>query len=147
MAEQIKRNQRGPGRPFKPGVSGNPSGRPRGSRNKTTILVEKILADDAEAISRSVISAARNGDMTAAKIILDRLAPPRRDSPVEIGLPPITSASDALAAMATVLGAVAEGELTPNEGDAICSLLVRYMQATEIADLEARIARLEGASA
>ena len=147
MADETIRKQRGPGRPFKPGVSGNPSGRPRGSRNKTTVLVEKLLADDAEAVARSVIVAARAGDMAAARIVLDRLCPVRRDQPIEIDLPSITGASDALAAMGVVLDAVAEGSLTPSEGEAVSTLLDRYLRAIEINDLETRISRLEGASA
>jgi hypothetical protein len=147
MADETICKQRGPGRPFKPGVSGNPSGRPRGSRNKTTVLVEKLLADDAEAVARSVIDAARAGDMTAARIVLDRLCPVRRDQPVEIDLPSITGANDALAAMGVVLDAVAGGSLTPSEDEAVSFLLDRYLRAIEINDLEARISRLEGASA
>ena len=144
MPDETKRKQRGPGRPFQPGVSGNPAGRPRGSRNKTTVLVEKLLADDAEAVARSVIDAARAGDMSAARIVLDRLCPVRRDQPIEIDLPSITGASDALAAMGVVLNAVAEGSLTPSEGEAVSSLLERFLRAIEINDLEARISRLEG---
>jgi hypothetical protein len=147
MADQTTRKQRGPGRPFKPGVSGNPSGRPRGSRNKTTVMLEKLLADDAEAVARSVIAAARAGDMSAARIVLDRLCPVRRDQPIEIDLPSITGASDALAAMGVVLDAVAEGSLTPSEGEAVTSLLGSYLSAIEINDLEARISRLEGGTA
>jgi hypothetical protein len=147
MADETTRKQRGQGRPFRPGVSGNPAGRPRGSRNKTTVLVEKLLADDVEAVARSVIDAARAGDMTAARIVLDRLCPVRRDQPIEIDLPAIAGASDALAAMGVVLDAVAEGSLTPSEGEAVSSLLDRYLRAIEINDLEARISRLEGASA
>ncbi|MGA7038514.1 MAG: DUF5681 domain-containing protein [Pseudolabrys sp.] len=32
---------------FKPGKSGNPSGKPKGARNKTTVTMEKLLDDDA----------------------------------------------------------------------------------------------------
>ncbi len=110
-------------------------------------MLEKLLADDAEAVARSVIAAARAGDMSAARIVLDRLCPVRRDQPIEIDLPSITGASDALAAMGVVLDAVAEGSLTPSEGEAVTSLLGSYLSAIEINDLEARISRLEGGTA
>jgi Family of unknown function (DUF5681) len=42
------------GRPFEPGQSGNPSGRPNGARNKTTIAVEALLDNEAEALTRKV---------------------------------------------------------------------------------------------
>ena len=82
-----------------------------------------------------------------ARIVLDRLCPVRRDQPVEIDLPAITGANDALTAMGFVLDAVAEGSLTPSEGEAVSTLPDRYLRAIEINDLEARIRRLEGASA
>jgi Family of unknown function (DUF5681) len=37
---------------FRKGQSGNPSGRPRGSRNRATILFQNLLEEDAEAIAR-----------------------------------------------------------------------------------------------
>jgi hypothetical protein len=39
------------GRPFEHGQSGNPSGRPKGARNKTTIAVEALLDNEAEALT------------------------------------------------------------------------------------------------
>ncbi len=57
---------------FQKGQSGNPAGKPKGARHKTT-----LMQDDAERIVNAVITAACNGDMTAAKIILDRICPPR----------------------------------------------------------------------
>jgi len=63
---------------FQKGQSGNPAGKPKGARHKTTLLAERLLLDDVEKIVNAVLTAARNGDMTAAKIILDRIAPVSR---------------------------------------------------------------------
>jgi len=49
-AENTAKKQRG--RPFKAGRSGNPEGRPRGSRNKATMAVEALLDGEAKAIAR-----------------------------------------------------------------------------------------------
>jgi hypothetical protein len=46
------------GRPFEPGQSGNPSGRPKGARNKATVVIEALLEDEAEALIRKVIELA-----------------------------------------------------------------------------------------
>src|SRR4051794_36945675 len=40
------------GRPFERGKSANPSGRPKGSRNKTTMAVEALLDGEADTITR-----------------------------------------------------------------------------------------------
>jgi Family of unknown function (DUF5681) len=51
--------------PWRPGQSGNPSGRPKGARNKITLVVEALLDDEAETITRKAIEVAKSGDMTA----------------------------------------------------------------------------------
>jgi hypothetical protein len=64
---------------FQKGVSGNPRGRKKGSKNKSTILREAMLLKTDRMLSREVpkvlkvvIDAALAGDMSAAKMILDR---------------------------------------------------------------------------
>ena len=51
------------GRPFEPGQSDNPSGRPKGARNKATIAVEALLDNEAEVLTRKVIELALAGNM------------------------------------------------------------------------------------
>jgi hypothetical protein len=66
------------------------------------------MQDDAENIVKAVLTAARNGDMTAAKIILDRLVPVRRA--VSFDLPKIECKADVVPANAAILAAIADGE-------------------------------------
>jgi hypothetical protein len=47
---------------FKPGKSGNPQGRPKGARNKTTVATEQLLDGEAEAITKKAIELAKSGD-------------------------------------------------------------------------------------
>ena len=93
MTENTAGKQRG--KPFKKGQSGNPAGKPKGTRHKTALLAEKLMSDDVEAIVKAVVDAAKSGDLTAAKIVLDRIAPARRDNPVRFELPAIESPADA----------------------------------------------------
>jgi hypothetical protein len=88
---------------FQKGQSGNPAGPAKGTRHKITMLAEKLMAADAENIVAAVVTAARNGDMTAAKIILDRLVPVRRSSSFD--LPRVECRADRLAARAAILDA------------------------------------------
>jgi Family of unknown function (DUF5681) len=48
------------GRPFEPGQSGNPAGRPKGSRNKLSESFLKALSDDFESNGIEVIEKVRN---------------------------------------------------------------------------------------
>jgi hypothetical protein len=52
------------GRPWPKGVSGNPVGCRTGSRHKATVMLEQLMAGDAEDVVRAVIEKARGGDMT-----------------------------------------------------------------------------------
>lgn len=134
------------GRPWTKGQSGNPAGRPRGARHRTTVMLEKLMADDAEAIVRAVLSAAQQGDMTAARMVLDRIVPPAKERPLTVELPSLDSLEDVAAAHARIVAAVAAGELLPSEGQALAALLESRMRVAEVADLERRLAALEGGS-
>jgi len=132
------------GKPFTPGVSGNPDGRPRGARNRTTLAIEALLEGQAEALTQRAIAMALEGDGPALRLCLDRLAPARRDGPVSLALPPIRSAEDAVVASAAVLEAVAAGDVTPDEAGRVMALLTAHRAIVETGDLERRVAELEG---
>lgn len=57
---------------YQKGQSGNPKGRPQGSRNKESLMAEKLFADDVESVCKAVIDKAKSGDMSAAKLVLDK---------------------------------------------------------------------------
>ena len=141
MTDEPRKNERKTrGRPFGPG---NP-GRPKGARHKATILAERLMQDDAEDVVKAVVKAAKGGDMTAARLVLDRIAPARRDNHVSFELPQIETAADAVTASAALLQAVADGELTPSEASDISRLIDGFMKTVEVADIDERLKRLEG---
>jgi hypothetical protein len=74
---------------FRPGQSGNPSGRRQGSRNKATIALETLMEGGAEAIVQAIVDAAAKGDMTAARLVLDRIVPVRKGRAIHLTLPAI----------------------------------------------------------
>src|SRR5262245_42564285 len=88
---------------FKTGNRANPTGRPRGSRNKTTLLVEQLLEDQAEKLTACLIKKAMGGSTHALELVFARLAPVRRDRPVEIRMPPITNLADLVVAHGAVI--------------------------------------------
>lgn len=121
---------------------GNP-GRPHGARHKTTEAVLALLDGEAEQLTRKAIDAALDGDITALRLCLERIAPPRKDSPIRFTAPEMTSAQDAASAMAGVVKAVSEGELTPQEGAAVTGLIEAFRRSLETEELERRVSELE----
>ena len=108
------------GRPFQPGQSGNPLGKPRGTRNRATLAAEALLEGEARALTRKAIEMALAGDVAALRLCVERIIPPRKDRAVRLALPRIEKVEDAREAVNVVLAAVAEGEITLAEGgDAI----------------------------
>lgn len=128
---------------FMPGVSGNPNGRPKGSRNKTTLLVEALLEDEAESLTRALIGKALAGSTHAMELVFARIAPVRRDRHLEITLPGIETIGDLALAHARVITAVAAGEVSPAEGRDLSALLDQSRRFIETTELASRIASLE----
>ena len=139
MLETTERKQSG----FQKGVSGNPSGRPKGSRHKTTLAVEALLEGEAEGITRKAIEAAKAGDMIAIRLVLDRVCPPRKTRSIEIDLPPIVDAAGVSQAQQEVLKAVCSGEMDLDQAQALSGLLEARRQFLETSELEARLTELE----
>jgi hypothetical protein len=131
------------GRPFEPGQSGNPSGRPKGARNKTTIAVEGLLDSEAEALTRKVIELALAGNMAAIRLCFERLLPPRRDRGVAFDLPKIESAADAVAASGAVLESCAAGTLSPSEAVEVMRSIETHLRAIELRQIETGMTALE----
>lgn len=139
-SEKTGPNQRGR---FEKGVSGNPKGRPKGARNKTTVILEKMLSDDGADVMRSVIEAAKKGDMTAARLVLDRICSVRKGRPVNLPLPRTETPRDILNALSVTEKAMAFGEITPDEAVVISSVLDHKRRAIETVDLGERVTALE----
>lgn len=131
---------------FAPGQSGNPRGRKAGSRHRATLLAERLLEGDAAAVVRAVVAAARDGDMAAGKLVLDRVLPIRK-ARVRIDLPSVTVAADVPRALAAVLAAVASGQISADEAAAVAGVIEAVRKGIETETLEARITALEAAAA
>lgn len=132
---------------FEPGQSGNPAGRSRGSRNRSTLALEAIFEGEAEALSRKAIEQALAGDGGAMKLCLDRLLSPRRDRSITFDLPVIETAADLPMATAALLRAVSSGEITPSEAADVGKAVSAHIEAITAADLHHRLAALEGQGA
>jgi hypothetical protein len=107
------------------------------------MLAEKLMQDDARDIVRVVVEAAKGGDMTAARLVLERIAPVRKGRPVYFDLPPVNTVADIAAAIAALTTAMASGEVTPDEAVTVASVLEIRHQILEAGTHELRLRALE----
>lgn len=132
---------------FEPGRSGNPGGRPKGARNRSTQALEEIFEGESEALTRKAIELALDGDTVALRMCLDRLMPVRKDRPITFTLPDIETASDLTKATKALMQGVAGGEITPAEAAELSKLVDAHVKAITVSELGERLIALEQAGA
>lgn len=124
---------------WKPGESGNPSGRPAGSGR-----VHKWRAGldaDVPEILTALVKQAKAGDVMAARLILERALPALKPSEMA---QTIDLKGDTLAAKGeSVLVAVADGSLAVSQGAQLLAAVGTLGRLVEIDELAARISKLE----
>ncbi len=130
--------KRPPGR-WKPGESGNPKGRTRGSGEVSKIRAA-IAARVPELLAK-LMAQALAGDTSAARLLLERAIAPLRaaEQPQALTLPDGSLTDQGRA----VLRSVAAGELAPGQGAALLGAIGTLARVSEIDELESRIAALE----
>jgi hypothetical protein len=137
---QATRNDNGQ---FVKGVSGNPSGRPCGSLNKTTLAAQSLLDGQAEVLVQKLIDLALDGDTTALRLALERIIPPRKDNYVTIDLPQIQGAHDIVEAISVITKAVSTGGILPSEGHTLAAIIEHLRRSIETSELQQKLAHLE----
>ena len=101
------------------------------------------MSEDLEAVAQAVVMRAKKGDMAAAKLILDRLAPIRGGRPVQFAAPETIDAAGLAEAFRNAVTGMAGGELTPEEASAVAAVLEARRRAIESLELEVRLRALE----
>ena len=123
------------------GRSPNPAGRPKGVLDKRQ-KVEAALRDEGPAVARVVLDAALAGDMQAAGIVLARIAPTLRAQSEKVQFefdPSLPIARQ----VESVLAAVAGGQVAPDIGQVIVSMVGTLSQVRATEELAERLAILE----
>lgn len=125
-----------------PGMrSPNPRGRPRGIIDKRQRL-SKAMLEDADAVVSVVMERAKEGDMSAAALVLARVAPALR-----LVAPTVEFDFDARSSLSAqvehVLQAIADGKVAPDIGKQIIEAIAQLGSIRQVDDLEARIKALE----
>jgi len=106
-------------------------------------MVMVMLEGAAKEVATAIIDAAKKGDLAAARMVLERLAPPVRERAIALTLPETMSIQGIDAAQSVILAAVAEGELLPAEGTALAGIVESRRKAFDTLELEKRITELE----
>jgi hypothetical protein len=107
------------------------------------VLVETLMEGDSEGITKSVIAAAKSGDMAAARLVLERIAPVRKGRPVAFKAPTSLDAAGVAEALANLITQMASGEITPDEAIGVANVLEGRRKAIETEQLEERLKVLE----
>jgi hypothetical protein len=129
---------------FRKGWSGNPAGRPRGTRNKAIEAAQILLEGEAEALTRRAVERALEGDAAALRLCLDRIIPPRRGRSVRLdSVAPVRSAGDLGGTMAAITTAATGGVITPGEAAELARVVEIFVRAVETSDFEKRLKQLE----
>lgn len=128
---------------FKPGQSGNPAGRPKGARDKKNIVAAEF-AKEGSAIARVVIEKAKEGDMGAAALVLQRLSPPLRPQAEKVTFdfdPSIPLAEQGTA----IVAAVARGEIDPDTGKMLLDMVAAHLGLRDVETVLDELKRLREA--
>jgi hypothetical protein len=141
--EQSLMNPRTPDGRFPKGVSGNRAGRPAGSRNQATLMIEQLLEGDAEPVGRKLTELAKKGNIAALRLCIERLAPVRKERSCALELPTVQTMQDVLSGLHAIGAAVSCGQITPGEAQTLAAFLRLQGETLEQVDLERRIAALE----
>src|SRR6476620_4533598 len=134
----------------------NKGGRPKAETIALTKAArarfDTLAAQSIEAVFQAVLAAAtQDADMTAAKLLIDRVIPSRRGAPVSFHIRPLKTPEDCALAYADLLDDVGAGRLTPDEAQTISAIVAKRAElfasvelATEIEALTAQLAGVVG---
>lgn len=128
---------------FKPGQSGNPAGRPKGARDRKNVVAAEF-AKEGSAIARVVIEKAKEGDMGAAALVLQRLSPPLRPQAEKVTFdfdPSLPLAEQGTA----VVAAVARGEIDPDTGKMLLDMVAAQLGLRDVETVLDELKRLRQA--
>ena len=131
---------------FQKGQSGNPAGRPRGSRNKATLAAESLLEGELERLTREAIDRAMEGDPLLLRLCITRLMPAPRGRRVQLDLPAGRDMENIAASLEATVRAVAEGVISPLEATDLAEVIELQRRTIETVDLQRRLAYLEEVS-
>ena len=113
-----------------PGQSGNPAGKKPGLASATAL--RQRLADEMDGIVKTLIKAAKGGDIAACRLLLERVLPALKPVELPQAIP-----------MPVDAGLVGMGSIAPGQASVLLAALASLSKIRETEELEQRIAALE----
>ncbi|MGB8806773.1 MAG: DUF5681 domain-containing protein [Candidatus Rickettsiella isopodorum] len=131
---------------YKPGQSGNPHGKPKGTLNNKTRWLQ-LLESHADELVEKAIELAESGDTNILRFCLERIIPKVKDKPISLSLPEELDKTGALFKVgSTVLRDMANQKITPAEAKSLLDVLGAYRDTglldnlkEEISEIKARV--------
>jgi hypothetical protein len=130
------------GRPFEPGNKFG-RGRPRGSRNKRTLLMEELLSQHSDPLLRKALKLALQGNVQMLRLLLDRILARPKDVAVRTGPLPMGTTEELLQSQANIMRKLAVGQLTPSQAEQIDRLIETRRRLLETTELAQRVRAIE----
>lgn len=115
------------GRPFVKGRSGNPAGRPPTRAYKAAYVAGALIQDKTVPLTRKLINLALTGDRAALRMCFDRIAPPRRESPLALDLPPLENQGEVSDAIVALVDAAGRGTMTVAQAAALARIMMTLL--------------------
>lgn len=133
---------------FGPGNAGGP-GRPKGRTDELQRAAQAaVTPEHVSAIMRRAVRSALEGNLSAAKLVLDRACGKAREGagepvPLDLDLPNLRTAANCAAAIDRIAAAVTAGTVEATSAKLLLEVVQARLKAIEVQDLESRLAELE----
>jgi hypothetical protein len=108
---------------FAPGVSGNPAGKKKGTRNRATRLDEMLGEGTNAAVLEKAVEVAMEGDVRLLNRFVDRTLPKPRGETIRLALPEGTQPGDPGALHNAAYIALANSEITIEQAVGVCKFI------------------------
>lgn len=127
---------------FQPGRSGNPKGRPKGSKNRNKRLMDALEKDLPQLVAATK-KKALTGDVAALRLLLERLIPVKKSESSTVVIKNFDKAKTLTEKANVIVDAIANGLVPPDVGTSLIAALGNMAKITEMDELLKRVEVLE----